>query len=148
MEKHHLKISIVTPSYNQGHFIEETIKSVLDQQYSNLEYIIIDGGSTDNSVEVIKKYAKHLTYWVSEPDRGQSHAINKGFHRATGECLTWLNSDDWYVNDALKVFADGLQSNPHFGMVVGAGTIVDANSRVIHQSIPSAPITFESREFV
>jgi len=79
------KISIVTPSFNQGKFLEKTILSVLNQGYPNLEYIIIDGGSTDESVEIIKKYADRLTYWESEPDRGQSHAINKGFERATGE---------------------------------------------------------------
>jgi glycosyltransferase involved in cell wall biosynthesis len=95
------KISIVTPSFNQGHFIEETIRSVLLQGYPNLEYIIIDGGSTDNTVDVIKKYEPWLAYWESLPDRGQSHAINKGFLHASGEILGWLNSDDLYCQNAL-----------------------------------------------
>jgi len=94
------RISIVTPSYNQGQFIEETIRSVLLQGYPNLEYIIMDGGSTDNSVEIIKKYEPWLAYWVSEKDRGQSHAINKGFEKSTGEIMAWINSDDYYVSGA------------------------------------------------
>lgn len=88
------KISIVTASYNQAAYLEETIRSVLDQQYPNLEYIIVDGGSTDGSVEIIKKYASQLAWWVSEKDRGQSHALNKGFQKSTGSVLTWVNSDD------------------------------------------------------
>lgn len=88
------RISIVTPSYNQGQFLEETIRSVLLQGYPNLEYIIIDGGSTDNSVEIIKKYASFLTYWVSEKDQGQSDALNKGFYLSTGNICAYLNSDD------------------------------------------------------
>lgn len=101
------RISIVTPSYNQGQFLEETIRSVLLQSYPDLEYIIIDGGSTDNSVEIIKKYEKFLAYWTSEPDRGQSHAINKGFKKFTGEYVAWLNSDDCYMPNALyKAFKD------------------------------------------
>jgi glycosyltransferase involved in cell wall biosynthesis len=95
------RISIVTPSYNQGQFIEETIRSVLLQGYPSLEYIIIDGGSTDNSVEVIKRYEKHLTYWISELDKGQSHAINKGWEKCTGNYFAWINSDDCYLVHAL-----------------------------------------------
>jgi glycosyltransferase involved in cell wall biosynthesis len=91
------KITVVTPSFNQGQFLEETILSVVGQQYPNLEFIIIDGGSTDQSVEIIKKYEKHLTFWVSEKDKGQGAAINKGFGMATGDIMAWLNSDDMYL---------------------------------------------------
>jgi glycosyltransferase involved in cell wall biosynthesis len=106
------KISIVTPSFNQGQFIENTILSVLEQNYPNLEYIIIDGGSADNSVEVIRKYEKYLSYWVSEKDRGQYHAINKGFEKSHGEIMAWLNSDDMYCKWAFKAVADIFSQNP------------------------------------
>jgi len=96
------KISIVTPSYNQGQFLEQTIDSVLSQNYPNLEYFVMDGGSSDDSLRIIKKYESHLTAWVSEKDRGQSHAINKGLSRCTGEVFNWLNSDDYYARDTLK----------------------------------------------
>jgi glycosyltransferase involved in cell wall biosynthesis len=99
------KISIVTPSFNQAQFIESTIESILNQKYPNLEYIIIDGGSTDGSVEIIKKYQEHLHYWCSEPDAGQYDAINKGFQHSTGEIMAWLNSDDLYFPWALKTVA-------------------------------------------
>lgn len=99
------KISIITPSYNQGQFLEETILSVLSQNYENLEYFIIDGGSNDNSVEIIKRHEHRITFWVSEPDRGQSAAINKGLKRATGEIVTWLNSDDVYEPNTLRAVA-------------------------------------------
>lgn len=92
------RISIITPSYNQGQFIEQTIRSVLLQGYPNLEYIIIDGGSTDNTVEIIKKYDKWLSYWVSEPDRGQTNAINKGLEKSTGDIFAYINSDDYYYS--------------------------------------------------
>ena len=96
------RVTIVTPSYNQGRFIEATIRSVLLQGYPNLEYIIIDGGSSDNSLEVIKKYEPWLAYWVSEKDRGQAHAINKGFARASGDIYGYLNSDDFFESGALR----------------------------------------------
>ena len=130
------KISIVTPSFNQGEFLEKTILSVLAQGYPNLEYIIIDGCSTDNSVEIIRKYEKHLTYWVSEPDRGQSHAINKGFERATGEIFGWLNSDDFYEPAALQAVVVAFKANPDAGAVVGAGNMVDIAHNVINHVEP------------
>ena len=105
MKKFYNKISIVTPCYNQGHFIEETILSILNQNYPNLEYIIIDGGSTDNTVEIIKKYEKHLKYWVSEKDSGQANAINKGLKYCSGEIFNWLNSDDYLEPDSLYKIA-------------------------------------------
>jgi len=113
------KISIVTPSFNQGKFIEETIRSVLLQGYPNMEYIIIDGGSTDGTIEIIKKYEKWLTYWVSEPDRGQSHAINKGFNLSKGEIIAWINSDDFYLQGTLKKIAEMFCKNADTDMVFG-----------------------------
>ena len=96
------KISIVTPSFNQGRYIEQTILSVISQNYPNLEYIIIDGGSTDDTIDVIKKYEKHISYWISEPDNGQTDAINKGFAKCTGDIFNWINSDDYYEPGTFK----------------------------------------------
>ncbi len=104
------RISIITPSFNQGQYLEETILSVINQGYPNLEYIIIDGGSTDNSVEIIKKYEDKLTYWVSEKDSGQSHAINKGMEKVTGEIFNWLNSDDYLEQGVLFLLAEMFRS--------------------------------------
>lgn len=106
-------ISIVTPSFNQAQFLEATIDSILSQNYPNLEYIIIDGGSTDDSVDIIKKYEKYLSFWCSEPDSGQYDAINKGFRRSTGEIMAWLNSDDMYLPWAFKTVAEIMTSLPN-----------------------------------
>jgi len=137
------KISIVTPSYNQGQYLEKTIRSVLDQHYPNLEYIIIDGGSTDKSVEIIRKYKSDLKYWVSEPDRGQSHAINKGFEHATGELFGWLNSDDYYMEGALQAVAELFVQHPDVGAFVGAGQMVDSAAHVLCYKEPEN-VTFQA----
>src|ERR1051325_9305127 len=123
------RITVVTPSFNQAAYIEETIESVLAQSYPNLEYMVIDGGSTDGSVEIIKKYARSLTYWVSEPDRGQTHAINKGLARATGEIFAYLNSDDLYLPGALQAVADGFAAHPAAAVVYGKCVYIDAEGR-------------------
>ncbi len=129
------RVSIVTPSYNQAQFIEETIRSVLLRCYPDLEYIIIDGGSTDGSVEIIRKYAPWLAYWVSEPDRGQSHAINKGFERATGEIVAWLNSDDTYQPGALQIVGWSFRSTPDLDVLYSECNFIDERSRIIGQSL-------------
>lgn len=125
------KISVITPSFNQGQFLERTIQSVLCQNFPNLEYIIIDGGSTDNSVEIIKKYDRYLTYWVSEKDKGQSHAINKGFEKATGDILAWINSDDTYVPNALHIVADYFSKNAHVDFLYGDVIFIDEGGNLI-----------------
>ena len=125
------KISIVTPSYNQAQFLEKTIISVLNQGYPNLEYIIVDGGSTDGSVEVIKKYEKHLTFWISEQDQGQSDAIDKGFGRSTGDILAWLNSDDMLLPGALPAIAGAFEKHPEAALIYGDYIKVDSNDRCI-----------------
>jgi glycosyltransferase involved in cell wall biosynthesis len=113
------RITIITPSYNQADFIEETILSVINQDYPNLEYIIIDGASTDNTIEIIKKYEKHLSYWVSEKDNGQSAAINKGLNIATGSIINWLNSDDVLMPGCLHAIAGYFNNNQDAGLVYG-----------------------------
>lgn len=122
------RISIVTPSYNQAAFIEETIRSVLLQGYPDLEYFVIDGGSSDNSVEVIRKYEKWLAGWASEKDRGQSHAINKGFAKCTGELMTFQNSDDLYLPGTFEDAAGHWVSDPSVGIVAGGFHYIDGTT--------------------
>ncbi|MCE7979654.1 MAG: glycosyltransferase [Caldilinea sp. CFX5] len=126
-DSHWPRITVVTPSYNQGQYIEETIRSVLLQGYPNLEYIIIDGGSTDNTVDIIHRYKTWLSYCVSEPDRGQAHAINKGWAKSTGEILAWLNSDDLYAPDALFKVAAAYRNHPD---EIIAGSVLNFQTRI------------------
>jgi GT2 family glycosyltransferase len=139
------RVSIVTPSCNQGRFLEETIRSVLLQDYPNLEYFIMDGGSTDSSVEIVRKYEPWLTYWESEQDRGQSHAINKGWQRATGEIVAWLNSDDTYAWDTIRNAASFFVSHPEVDMIYGNCSKVDENGSRIGEC-PTRP--FDMRALV
>jgi glycosyltransferase involved in cell wall biosynthesis len=125
------KISIITPNYNGDQFLEETIKSVLNQNYPNLEYIIIDGGSTDNSINIIRKYEDKLAYWLCENDKGIYHAIQKGFERSSGEIMAWINSDDMYHNKALFTIAEIFTSFKKVNWIVGATTSFDETGRTI-----------------
>jgi len=119
------RVSITTPSYNQGQFIEETIRSVLLQGYPDLEYIIIDGGSTDETLEIVRRYEPWLTYWVTEPDDGQTHAINKGWKRATGDILSYINTDDCYLDRTITTAAHEFSTTSNVGMVYGSAIVVD-----------------------
>ncbi len=121
------KITVVTPSFNQAEFLERTILSVLNQDYPNLEYIVIDGGSTDGSVDIIRKYEDRLAYWVSEPDRGQTEAINKGLQRATGEWVAWQNSDDVYYPDVFSDVAITAVKHPEADLIIGNMTLIDSH---------------------
>lgn len=125
-------VTIVTPSFNQGRFIGETIESVLSQDYSPLEYLIMDGGSTDSTLEVLKSYGGRLT-WVSEKDRGQAHAINKGWTRARGDILAWLNSDDIYLPGAVSKAVAFLQDHPECGAVYGEGYHIGEEGQIIER---------------
>ncbi|HLO16403.1 MAG TPA: glycosyltransferase family 2 protein [Anaerolineales bacterium] len=125
-------VSIITPSYNQASYLEQTIQSVLGQEYPRLEYLVVDGASTDGSVEVIKKYANRLAYWVSEKDSGQAEAINKGFARAKGEILAWLNSDDYYLPNTISTVVKCFEENPDVVMVYGDMLAVDGNGQTIN----------------
>ena len=119
------KISIVTPSLNQGAFLERTVCSVLDQDYPNLEYIVMDGGSQDESIGIIRKYESKLAYWTSQPDQGQSHAINCGMSKATGEIVAWLNSDDFYLPGTLKAVARAFKDAPAAAFVYGNAEFIE-----------------------
>ena len=124
-------VSIITPSFNQARYIEATIHSVLGQDYPRIEYIIVDGGSTDGTVDVIKKYESKLAWWVSEKDKGQTDAINKGFARANGEILAWVNSDDTYEPGAVSAAVKYLQEHPEVGMVYADCNFVNEDGHVI-----------------
>jgi glycosyltransferase involved in cell wall biosynthesis len=124
-------VTIVTPSFNQARFLDETIRSVLTQDYPNIEYIIIDGDSSDGSKEIIQKYTDRLAYWESVPDKGQTDAINKGFARANGEILAWLNSDDVLLPGAVSDAVGELQVHPEVGMIYGNATLINAEGQKI-----------------
>jgi glycosyltransferase involved in cell wall biosynthesis len=125
------RVTIVTPSYNQGQFLDRAISSIINQNYPDLEYIVIDGGSTDNSVEIIKKYEKHFAYWVSEKDKGQSDAINKGMRRATGDIVGWVNSDDILLPGALTEVARLAQENPDRDIFMGRAVRIDDQDKIL-----------------
>ena len=141
-----LLVSIITPSYNQGGFIEETIKSVLSQDYPEIEYIVIDGGSTDNTVEILKKYEGRLK-WVSEKDRGQSDAINKGFGMARGEILAWLNSDDIYLSGAVSKAVEFLRNHPDVKVIYGNARFCDESGKIIGEYCPPDIFDYKSLAF-
>lgn len=133
------RISIVTPSYNQAEFLEKTILSVLNQDYPNLEYIIVDGGSTDGSIEIIRSYEKELAWWVSEPDRGQVHALNKGFKRSTGDWVAWQNSDDIYYPGAFHAVANAANNNPMASIISGDMMLIDKNDKPLREILYVRP---------
>lgn len=126
-------VSIITPSYNQAKYLEDTINSVLKQDYPALEYIIVDGASTDGSQEIIQQYAEQLDWWVSEPDQGQADAINKGFRKANGEIVAWLNSDDLYLPGTISAAVELFDKNPDVGMVYGDAVSADGNGRLLNE---------------
>ena len=130
------RVSIVTPSYNQANFLENTILSILEQDYPNLEYIIIDGGSTDGSIEIIKKYAKYLTYWHSYPDNGQVEAINIGFQKATGDIFSFLNSDDFLLQGAVSHMVDLHNQHPRAVGWVGGAHAIAQDGFIIQTRLP------------
>ena len=125
------KITVVTASFNQAHYLEETIRSILLQGYPNLEYIIIDGGSTDGSVDIIRRYEKYLAYWVSEKDKGAADAISKGFKRANGTILAWLNSDDVYRPGALRKVGTAFQRDETIDVVYGNTYWIDGTGHIL-----------------
>ena len=141
--KHQLKgdptISVIVPSFNQGQFLERTLVSILDQNYANLELIIIDGGSTDETLSVIKKYEKFIGYWVSEPDNGQSHALNKGLARATGDIFAWQNSDDLYLSGAFAAVAKVFMARPEISVCYGNWVSIDENDSITDEHYALSP---------
>ena len=141
------KISIITPSYNQGKFLETTIKSVFDQQYPNLEYIIMDGGSTDGSVGIIKKYSDRLTYWESGPDNGQCDAIKRGFELSHGDILAYINSDDYYLPGTFFKVAEEFMKKPSPLWITGNGIFIDTVGNTLHRNERLPPVSLNSLIF-
>ncbi len=125
------KVSIVTPSFNQAPFLEETMRSVLGQDYTNIEYLVMDGGSSDDSVAIIRKYESRLAYWQSQKDKGQTDAINQGFARASGDILAWLNSDDVLLPGAVSAAVKALETHKNAGMVYGDALLINAEGKKI-----------------
>lgn len=125
-------VSIITPSYNQAKYLEQTITSVLNQDYKDLEYIIIDGDSNDGSVEIIKKYQDKFSYWVSEKDNGQAEAINKGFTKSRGEIIAWINSDDYYLPNTISSAVKTFEENPNVVLIYGNMLAVDENGKTFN----------------
>jgi glycosyltransferase involved in cell wall biosynthesis len=142
------RITIVTPSFNQAKYLPKTIESILSQNYPNLEYMIIDGGSTDGSVDIIKKYESHLSYWCSEKDEGQSDAIEKGMERSTGDLLNWINSDDLLFPGALGRIADAWMKRPQTDLVVGSQAFCDRNGRIFRISCPPSRASFSIKNWI
>lgn len=124
-------VSVVTPSFNQARFLERTMESVLGQDYPRIEYVVVDGGSTDSSPDIIRKYSSRLTWWVSEPDAGQTDAINKGFARTQGDILAWLNSDDTWLPGAVAAAVEAFGRYADCGVIYGAANYIDEQDRVI-----------------
>ena len=137
-------ISIVTPSFNQGKFLEDTLRSVVSQEYPHTEHIVLDGGSTDESVEIIRRYARHLQYWASAPDRGQAHAINMGLAMAKGEVLGWLNSDDTLLPGALATVGKTFAEHPEVDLVYGDFIYTDVAGRPVRRRHVFSSISYES----
>ncbi len=131
MSSTHPLVSVIVPSFNQASFLTATLDSLLSQDYPCLETLLIDGGSTDGSLDIIRRYVSRLTRWVSEPDAGQAHAINKGLRLATGEIVAWLNSDDLYLPGAVRAGVTALQANPAAGMVYADGILIDDGDRIL-----------------
>ena len=131
-----MKISVITPSYNQGHFIKETIDSILSQDWDEIEYIVMDGGSTDDTVDILKSYGDQII-WKSEKDRGQTHAINKGLEIATGDVLCYLNSDDFFMPGVIRKVMEKFQSDNNIKWISGDYIIIDENGKEIQSFVAS-----------